>query len=114
MIGVVENMSGLIQPVTNCAFSVPGQGDVTAKVLEALGAALGVLAADVHVTTDVFHRSSKHPAAEMAAHMGVPFLGALPMDVAMGRACESGERAKFEPAVCTSISPRNRYPNYLF
>ena len=47
---------------------------------------------DIIATTDVFHPSGGGAAA-MAADMGVPFLGRVPLDAALSRAAEEGRSA---------------------
>jgi len=47
---------------------------------------------DVVASTDVFHPSGGGAAA-MAADMGVPFLGRVPLDAALSRAAEEGRSA---------------------
>ncbi len=55
---------------------------------------------DVVASTDVFHPSGGGAAA-MAADMGVPFLGRVPLDAALSRAAEEG-RSAFTAAAAPS------------
>ncbi|EFN55480.1 hypothetical protein CHLNCDRAFT_23038 [Chlorella variabilis] len=112
VLGVVENMSGLRQPLSTFKFYGPDGQDVTAAVLqaaEAAAAAAGGGAAangggiggggagrEVMAETAVFHASGGG-AAHMAADMQVPFLGSVPLDSALSKACEEG-RSVFETA----------------
>jgi hypothetical protein len=61
---------------------------------------------DVIVSTDVFHPSGGGAAA-MAADMGVPFLGRIPLDAALSRAGEEGRSAFAEatPSSNTGAPP---------
>ncbi|KAG2427806.1 hypothetical protein HXX76_012130 [Chlamydomonas incerta] len=100
VLGVVENMAGLVLPAERAAFSAVrvkqadgGAGpaeeveeDVTAQVLALLaerfpGAALRLRA-------EVFREGGG--AARMCADMGVPLLGRLPLDPALGAAADAG------------------------
>lgn len=101
ILGVVENMSGLLQPLPQVRFLLrPGtSGDdtqeitaeVQAKLEEVLrshGVAAGSLE-QVLVQTDVFH-ATKGGADFMCKQMGVPLLGKVPLDPALGLAAEEG------------------------
>ena len=55
---------------------------------------------DIIASTDVFHPSGGGAAA-MAADMGVPFLGRIPLDAALSRAGEEG-RSAFAEATASS------------
>eukprot|EP00887_Chlorella_sp_A99_P007980 scaffold12.g7980.t1 len=100
VLGVVENMAGLRQPLSAFRFFAPSGRDVTAAVLAAAAAAAGEdggedgAGAGVVAETAVFHASGGG-AARMAADMGVPFLGSVPLDGALSRAGEEG-RSVFE------------------
>lgn len=90
VLGVVENMSGLQQPVDTVRFiNVPAgtaqkPEDVTAAVLEALRKVAPDLSC-LSVQSDVF-RATKGGAESMAASMAVPFLGRVPLDPALSLA----------------------------
>ncbi len=100
VLGVVENMSGLQQPVDSVRFlSVPADPaqkpeDVTAAALEALRKVAPDLSCLI-VQSDVF-RATKGGAESMAASMGVPFLGRVPLDPALSLA----GTALLSPASC--------------
>lgn len=114
VLGVVENMSGLRQPLPSFKFYGPSGEDITAAVLAAAAAAVGGSggggggatpgqASSIVAETPVFHASGGG-AARMAADMGVPFLGAVPLDGALSRAGEEG-RSVFEAAAGSSSAP---------
>ncbi|KAL4457368.1 hypothetical protein ABPG75_012233 [Micractinium tetrahymenae] len=127
VLGVVENMSGLRQPLSSFKFYGPAGEDITAAVLAAVAAAAGssgggsggggangggepgpagaaaAAASSIMAETPVFHASGGG-AARMAADMGVPFLGAVPLDGALSRAGEEG-RSVFEAAAGSSSAP---------
>ena len=90
VLGVVENMSGLQQAVDTVRFlSVPADSaqkpqDVTAAALEALRNVAPDLSCLI-VQSEVF-RATKGGAESMAASMGVPFLGRVPLDPALSLA----------------------------
>lgn len=114
VLGVVENMSGLRQPLSTFKFYAPSGEDITAAVLAAAAAAAGGggggenggpagQAGGVVAETSVFHASGGG-AARMADDMAVPFLGAVPLDGALSRAGEEG-RSVFEAAAGSSSAP---------
>lgn len=91
VLGVVENMSGLQQPVEGVRFLQAPAGssaqppvDVTAAVLGALRQVAPDLGSLI-VQSDVF-RATRGGAESMAADMGVPFLGRVPLDPALSLA----------------------------
>ena len=107
-------MSGLRQPLPSFKFYGPSGEDITAAVLAAAAAAVGGRggggggatpgqASSIVAETPVFHASGGG-AARMAADMGVPFLGAVPLDGALSRAGEEG-RSVFEAAAGSSSAP---------
>ena len=89
VLGVVENMSGLQQRVAGLRFySTPASGAAAAEpvdVTEAALAALAQVAPDLVAHSDVFV-PTKGGAQAMAADMGVPFLGRVPLDPALSLA----------------------------
>jgi hypothetical protein len=110
VLGVVENMSGLRQPLSSFKFYAPGGQDITPAVLSAASAAAAAMpggggdaGGEVVAETAVFHASGGGATA-MAADMGVPFLGAVPLDAALSRAGEEG-RSVFEAAGASSAAP---------
>ena len=74
MLGVVENMSGLRQPMSSFQFFGPGGEDITAAVLAAAGAVAGAGGSGdgsgIWAETSVFHASGGGAQA-MAADMQV-------------------------------------------
>ena len=89
ILGVVENMSGLRQPLADMRFVSQASGDsaprdVTQELLALLkGSALNV--EDIVAQSDVF-KPTKGGAEHMAADMDVPFLGRVPLDPALSLA----------------------------
>lgn len=89
ILGVVENMSGLQQPLASMRFMAQSAGaaaprDVTQELLGLLrGSALD--ADSIVAQSDVF-KPTKGGAEHMAADMGVPFLGRVPLDPALSLA----------------------------
>nr|AFN53684.1 putative ATP-binding protein [Linum usitatissimum] len=76
VLGVVENMSGLCQPLTDLKFLKPGeteQTDVTERILELIREKVPEML-DLVAYSEVFD-SSAGGAALMCREMGVPFLG---------------------------------------
>jgi hypothetical protein len=102
VLGVVENMSGLQQRTPELRFSYSPKAvgencaplDVTQHVMELLKTQFQDLSQLV-MHTNVFHASGGG-AAKMCVDMGVPLLGAVPLDAALSRAAEEG-RSVFEP-----------------
>jgi len=93
-LGVVENMSGLEQPLGQFKFLDRSGGeekDVTAEVTAALQQ-LGPQWADLIARTEVFAPTAGG-GEHMAKAMNVPFLGRVPLDPSLGRACENGKSA---------------------
>ncbi|PSC74599.1 cytosolic Fe-S cluster assembly factor NBP35 [Micractinium conductrix] len=119
VLGVVENMSGLRQPLSSFKFYGPAGEDVTAAVLAVAAAAVpgggggggavdgggssGQQGGGIVAETTVFHASGGG-AVRMAADMAVPFLGAVPLDSALSRAGEEG-RSVFDAAGGSSSGP---------
>lgn len=103
VLGVVENMSGLRQCVSNFRFMKLSENGNEADVTEWALAyirehAPELLALDI--CTDIFD-SSRGGASKMCKDMGVPFLGKVPMDPELCRAAEEG-RPCFEDKKCTA------------
>ncbi|XP_047336634.1 cytosolic Fe-S cluster assembly factor NBP35-like [Impatiens glandulifera] len=92
VLGVVENMSGLCQPVTDLKFvkvmETGEQKDVTEWAMdymrEKAPEMLGVFG-----YSDVFD-TSRGGALKMCEEMGVPFLGKVPLDPRLCKAAEEG------------------------
>ena len=86
--GVVGNMAPLSVPASALRFKRADGTDATAAVLAALAAADPALA-DVKVVADVFPAAASGPRG-MAEKYGAPFLGDVPLDTGLLRACEAG------------------------
>lgn len=109
ILGVVENMSGLRQPLSGFKFEMEtgtGEGkDVTKWVLERLRErAPEVLGAVAHI--EVFD-SRAGGAAKMCSEMEVPFLGKVPLDPQLCKAAEEG-RSCFGDNKCGASGPALR------
>ncbi|CAA6659665.1 unnamed protein product [Spirodela intermedia] len=95
VLGVVENMSGLRQPLAGFRFVRPGDGADRAPELLALEGCAEVFAA------------SRGGALGMCRDMHVPFLGKVPLDPQLCRAAEEG-RSCFEDQRCAASAPAIR------
>jgi hypothetical protein len=107
VLGVVENMSGLQQAVSELRFldaSSGQQQDVTEQVLQLLRSSFGQELALLSAHAQVFH-ASKGGAERMCADMGVALLGKVPMDPALGRAAEEGRSVFGEGASAVAAQP---------
>lgn len=106
VVGVVENMSGLCQPVSDLKFMRATETDEPRDVTEW---AIGYMREkapemlDVLAWSEVFD-SSGGGAAKMCSEMGVPFLGKVPLDPRLCKAAEEG-RSCFEDKRCVSSAP---------
>lgn len=91
-LGVVENMSSLVQPLDHFKFIRQGEAGMEKDITAAVVAAIQQVAPDlskVITTTEVFPRTGG--GGEAVAHtMGVPFLGRVPLDPNLSRAAEEG------------------------
>ncbi|WOL01336.1 cytosolic Fe-S cluster assembly factor NBP35 [Canna indica] len=109
VLGVVENMSGLSQPVSDMRFvklnETGDQSDVTEWALSYIRSNAPEL---LHLVScsEVFD-SSGGGAAKMCMEMGVPFLGKVPMDPNLCRAAEEG-RSCFADQKCAVSAPALR------
>ncbi|ESQ28921.1 hypothetical protein EUTSA_v10024147mg, partial [Eutrema salsugineum] len=106
VLGVVENMSGLTQPLADVKFMnvLADTGitiDVTQDVISCLRKNAPELV-DVFAYTEVFD-SSGGGAERMCREMGVPFLGKVPLDPKLCRAAEQGKSC-FEGSNKCSVS----------
>ncbi len=89
ILGVVENMSGLQQPLASMRFMSQSAGDdaprdVTQELLALLSGS--TLDADSIVAQSDVFKPTKGGAEHMAADMGIPFLGRVPLDPALSLA----------------------------
>ena len=90
VLGVVENMSGLSQPLADVKFMEIGSSiDVTQDVISCLRENAPELL-NVLACSEVFD-SSGGGAERMCREMGVPFLGKVPLDPQLCKAAEQGK-----------------------
>ncbi|KAL7190265.1 hypothetical protein ACSBR2_022529 [Camellia fascicularis] len=106
VLGIVENMSGLSQQVSDFKFmrviETGEQRDVTEWVMEYMREKAPEIL-DLVVFSEVFD-SSGGGAAKMCSDMGVPFLGKVPLDPRLCKAAEEG-RSCFDNNKCGSSAP---------
>jgi len=92
VLGVVENMSGLCQPITDFKFMTMSddgeQKDVTQWVWEYVKEKAPEML-NLIACTEVFD-SSGGGAVKMCSEMGVPFLGKVPLDPQLCKSAEEG------------------------
>ena len=99
VLGVVENMSGLVVPMeslqqsSQCMrFLDTATGvDRTPEMVQKLMSVCPEFF-QCSVAVDVFKTNNGNGPQQMAEQFGVPYLGALPMDKELCAACESGQR----------------------
>lgn len=92
ILGLVENMSALSEPVTSIKFMRTADGaqsDVTDIVLNAIRSKFPDISS-VLASADIY-QASKGGVERMAKEMNVPFLGRIPLDPCVCRASEAGE-----------------------
>ena len=88
VLGVIENMCEMALPIEGLKFRDDGGNDTTEAALAAIRAKCPELL-NYKAFTEVFPRS--HGGAEaMAQKFSVPFLGRVPLDPYITKACESG------------------------
>lgn len=102
VLGVVENMSGLSVPIRTMAFKSPDGADVTPAFLDSLPAEFRSCMA----VCEVFEPTSGGAEA-MAASMGVPFLGRVPLDPQISKLCEAGVSIQTLPPSSASVAAFN-------
>ncbi|KAK6144853.1 hypothetical protein DH2020_021673 [Rehmannia glutinosa] len=106
VLGVVENMSGLSQPLSEFRFlNVTGSGeqkDVTEWVIASMREKVPELL-NLVAFSEVFD-SSGGGGAKMCVDMGVPFLGKVPLDPQLCKAAEEG-RSCFDDSKCRVSAP---------
>ncbi|KAE9597426.1 hypothetical protein Lal_00029958 [Lupinus albus] len=106
VLGVVENMSGLSQPITDLKFmkltDSGEQKDVTEWVMEIMREKSPEML-NLIAFSEVFD-SSGGGAVKMCSEMGVPFLGKVPLDPLLCKAAEEG-RSCFADTRCVSSAP---------
>lgn len=106
VLGVVENMSGLRQPMSDLRFEringEAGVEDVTEWAWRCIREKAPELSS-LFACSELFD-SSGGGAVKMCAEMSVPFLGKVPMDPQLGKAAEEG-RSCFEDKKCSASAP---------
>ncbi|KAJ8768310.1 hypothetical protein K2173_021250 [Erythroxylum novogranatense] len=106
VLGVVENMSGLCQSLTDFKFMKltenGEQKDVSKEVLKLMQEKAPELL-ELIASTEIFD-SSAGGAARMCTEMGVVFLGKVPLDPQLCKAAEEG-RSCFADQKCSVSSP---------
>eukprot|EP00904_Undaria_pinnatifida_P006265 jgi/Undpi1/2769/HiC_scaffold_14.g06146.m1 len=90
VLGVVENMSGLTVPVAGLSFVDRASGEDKTEAARAIMQEKAPELLELMAQTTVFAPFGKGPRG-MAESYGVPFLGAIPMDPNLLKACEEGE-----------------------
>lgn len=109
LLGLIENMSTLSEPVTAIKFmnvEDGGQKDVTDKVLNALRTVFPDIS-NLVANADIYH-ASKGGVEKMAMEMKVPFLGRIPLDPRMCKASEAGESIlEFAPGSSSAVAFEN-------
>ncbi|GAA0139096.1 hypothetical protein LIER_00712 [Lithospermum erythrorhizon] len=107
VLGVVENMSGLCQPLTDMKFlsttETGEQRDITAWVMASLKEKAPEML-NLVAFTEVFD-SSGGGAEKMCRDMQVPFLGKVPMDPQLCRAAEEGRSCFSDKDKCRVSAP---------
>ena len=88
VLGVVENMSEYAAPLSTLRFRDAAGLDQTEATLAAIRAKCPELL-DLSAVADVFPRA-RGGAEAMASQFSVPFLGRVPLDPSITKACESG------------------------
>lgn len=110
VLGVVENMSGLLQPLSSLKFkNIKDDGeeeDVTEAVLEELRQCSPHLQS-LYAFSEVFYAQGGG-AEKMAKDMKVPFLGRVPLDPELSRAAEEGRSCFTNPSHGSSAPFLNR------
>lgn len=106
VLGVVENMSGLCQPVSEFKFfkmsETDEQKDMTEWFLQCIREKAPEML-NLVAFSEIFD-SSAGGAAKMCSEMGVPFLGKVPLDPQLCKAAEEG-RSCFLDGKCQTSAP---------
>jgi len=89
VIGVVENMAPITVPVSSLQFRNDKGEDCTQATLKLLQDKCPEVLKGLSANVDVFPRAGGGPEA-MAASFGVPFIGRVPLDRQLQRACDEG------------------------
>ncbi|KAM7278535.1 hypothetical protein ACFE04_005669 [Oxalis oulophora] len=102
VLGVVENMSGLCQPLTDFRFMNRDNKDITDEIIKCIKEKAPEML-DVIACSEIFD-SSGGGAAKMCSQVGVPFLGKVPLDPQLCKAAEEGKSC-FIDSKCGSSAP---------
>ena len=89
VIGVVENMAPITVPLKEVQFRNEKGEDCTQSTLAMLKEKCPELLQSISASVDVFPRAGGGPEA-MANAFGVPFIGRVPLDKELQKACDSG------------------------
>ncbi|KAM7252277.1 hypothetical protein ACFE04_024160 [Oxalis oulophora] len=100
--GVVENMSGLCQPLTDFRFMNGDNKDITDEIIKCIKEKAPEIL-DVIACSEIFD-SSGGGAEKMCNQVGVPFLGKVPLDPQLCKAAEEGKSC-FIDSMCGSSAP---------
>lgn len=114
VLGVVENMATFQTPVENLTFQrrlKDGGEDCTEEVMRALRERCPEVL-DLIAAADVFPASGDGPRG-MAQRFGVPYLGGLPLDPNLLKACENGTCFLESFPDSTGVGPLNRLVDQL-
>ncbi|KAL7478722.1 hypothetical protein ACHAW6_004478 [Cyclotella cf. meneghiniana] len=115
VLGVVENMSGLQMRLADLRFIKDGSANDSNEISESEDCTEQVLSIlnekcpevlSMMVTTDVFPSSGLGPKG-MASQYNVPYLGKLPLDPNLLKACEKGEAFVEKYSSSPAVKPLN-------
>eukprot|EP00752_Nemacystus_decipiens_P018200 g16329.t1 len=104
VLGLVENMSGLTVPVSSLSFVDRATGDDKTESARAILREKAPELLELVAQTTVFAAFGAGPRG-MAETFGVPFLGSIPMDPNLLKACEEGEAFTTEYADSPAAKP---------
>jgi Mrp family chromosome partitioning ATPase len=89
VIGVVENMAPITVPLTELQFRDDQGNDKTEHAMKILREKCPELLKGISASVDVFPRAGGGPEA-MAKQFSVPFIGRVPLDRELQKACDNG------------------------
>ncbi|CAN8256390.1 unnamed protein product [Cochlearia groenlandica] len=109
VLGVVENMSGLSQPLADLKFmklvtdenGSSSSVDVTEDMMSCIRENAPELLVNLVACSQVFDKSGGGGAERMCEDMGLPFLGKVPLDPHLCRAAEQGKSCFDEDSKCS-------------